>query len=519
MGKTVDEILEVIGQMGRFQISRLAMFCCLVFAPTFHLLNMFFIGAEAPWQCVKNSTECKLNGTFAAGDDDYNFRCNINRSEWEFADYEGPKDSIISQFDLVCDDAFKGWLAKSMVYIGMTVVTIPLGMISDRYGRLITLYPSLFVIIFVGFASAFATEYWQFLVSRFFVGSVIYGAYFPIFILSGEFVGPKYRPLSQTVMWFAFSVILLLLALMAFFVRTWRTLMILCNAPWVFVFIFWKFTPESIRWYMTHEKIEKAEGELRDIARVNRKEYPQEILKIPPSSTKSLSCIALFSSWTLAISALIQAFTWFINGMVYYGASYGASDLGGSMYLNYALTSLIEIPANFLVVDNCERFGRKKTVIFHMILGGIACFVVSLIPAGVDRTDFIVGRVIGGMLGKGFITVSFNSIYVWSGEIFPTVARNSGMAFVGVMSRIGAVSAPFVVELKRIHPTLPFGLMGGLAVIAALGCLILPETRGRPTAEVYDTNNDAAEEFILQRNGRNDDEESPTEDAGKGTEA
>ena len=63
------------------------------------------------------------------------------------------------------------------------------------------------------------------------------------------------------------------------------------------------------------------------------------------------------------------------------------------------------------------------------------------------------------------------------------------MGFVGVASRIGAVSAPFVVELKRIHPTLPFGLMGGLAVIAALLCLILPETRGVPTAEVYDNAN------------------------------
>ena len=63
------------------------------------------------------------------------------------------------------------------------------------------------------------------------------------------------------------------------------------------------------------------------------------------------------------------------------------------------------------------------------------------------------------------------------------------MGFVGVVSRFGAVSAPFVVELKRIHPTLPFGLMGGLAIIAALLCLFLPQTRGVPTAEVYENNN------------------------------
>ena len=37
--------------------------------------------------------------------------------------------------------------------------------------------------------------------------------------------------------------------------------------------------------------------------------------------------------------------------------------------------------------------------------------------------DYIVGRVIGGILGKGFITASFSALFIWSGEIFPTVAR------------------------------------------------------------------------------------------------
>ena len=54
----------------------------------------------------------------------------------------------------------------------------------------------------------------------------------------------------------------------------------------------------------------------------------------------------------LSLNALCLRFT---NGMVYYGAAYGASDLGGSMYLNFVLTSLIEIPANVLVIDNCQR--------------------------------------------------------------------------------------------------------------------------------------------------------------------
>lgn len=139
----------------------------------------------------------------------------------------------------MCDDAVYGWLAKSMMYFGMTVASLPLGVISDRFGRLVTIYPSLLFIIIVGFASAFATKYWQFLVSRFFVGAVIYGISLPVFVMSGEFVGPRYRPLSQMIMWLAFTFVLLVLALMAYFVRTWRTLMILCTGPWIFILVFW----------------------------------------------------------------------------------------------------------------------------------------------------------------------------------------------------------------------------------------------------------------------------------------
>ena len=85
------------GEMGRYQISRLTMYCFLMFAPTFQYLNMYFLAAEAPWQCAQNTTVCKLNGSFTVGDPDYDFRWEINRSDWEFALYEGPHDSRVSE--------------------------------------------------------------------------------------------------------------------------------------------------------------------------------------------------------------------------------------------------------------------------------------------------------------------------------------------------------------------------------------------------------------------------------------
>ena len=63
------------------------------------------------------------------------------------------------------------------------------------------------------------------------------------------------------------------------------------------------------------------------------------------------------------------------------------------------------------------------------------------------------------------------------------------MAVLSVVSYIGAMCAPFLVELNRVHPKLPYGTMAALAVISGLLCLILPETKGRPTVEIYENNN------------------------------
>ena len=77
--------------------------------------------------------------------------------------------------------------------------------------------------------------------------------------------------------------------------------------------------------------------------------------------------------------------------------------------------------------------------------------------------------------------------------------RNSGMAVVVVSTCIGSAAAPFVLQLKRIHETLPFGIMGIVAFIAALLALVLPETKGKPTAEALeDRNNGIQHRFLLE---------------------
>lgn len=113
------------------------------------------------------------------------------------------------------------------------------------------------------------------------------------------------------------------------------------------------------------------------------------------------------------------------------------------------------------------------------------------------------------MLGKFGITASFCVVYAFSSELFPTVIRNMAMGCCSMAARVGTIISPFIIYLgqdlcyseyhNRNHPSnpypppclptgqyyksLPYILMGSLAISGALACLLLPETHKRPLPE------------------------------------
>lgn len=63
---------------------------------------------------------------------------------------------------------------------------------------------------------------------------------------------------------------------------------------------------------------------------------------------------------------------------------------------------------------------------------------------------------------------------------------------------------------QRVHPLLPFGIMGINALIAALLCMTLPETRNQPTLETFTTSDqqgDTMKEMMVKESddGHTDD--------------
>ena len=91
----MDELLEEIGGFGKAQILLLIIFVLMIIPATYQVLIMVFIGANPPWICASNSTECIHKGEVTAGDDFYNARCTMKRDSWTYT--ESKKYSVITE--------------------------------------------------------------------------------------------------------------------------------------------------------------------------------------------------------------------------------------------------------------------------------------------------------------------------------------------------------------------------------------------------------------------------------------
>ncbi|NXV76782.1 S22A6 protein, partial [Atlantisia rogersi] len=87
------------------------------------------------------------------------------------------------------------------------------------------------------------------------------------------------------------------------------------------------------------------------------------------------------------------------------------------------------------------------------------------------------------VVGKGSLAASFNCAYIFSGELFPTVIRQTGMGLGGTMARVGGMVAPLVRMAAEVAPALPLVIYGAAPLVSAGATLLLPETRNVPLPE------------------------------------
>jgi len=65
--------------------------------------------------------------------------------------------------------------------------------------------------------------------------------------------------------------------------------------------------------------------------------------------------LILTARWRLVIQ-FCKSFYRFVCGQVYYGISLASDQLGGNKYRDFVLTSLVEIPANVILIFFTNRY-------------------------------------------------------------------------------------------------------------------------------------------------------------------
>lgn len=470
---TVEQVLQHIGEYGRFQKVLDLLFFVMNISVSCQIFTAYFSTLTPSWQCRRNSSSCPYNGTLPETD---MRRCDIPREAWIYT--TARSYSLVTEFDLDCGKDWLLQLISSIYFIGWGVGGVVLGWFSDKYGRKKVMYPAIITTFILGFVTPFIPNIYAIIAVRFCIGFLNPGATLQCFILISEYVGSKHRPLAGIIVYLSMPCGYILVGVKAYLTQNWKLLHIVTTVPYVITLAFYRFVPESVKWLSLHGKTDQIKKILRRIAAFNKTEMPTGSYELEASDENvvdNTNILDIFRTRKLIMQTLAQAFVWLVTGIAYFGLSLASDDLGGSAYRDFIILSCFEVPALLLTIDFCTRFGRKPAAICPLFIGGISCIIVVFIPSVGKIKAF---RILMGIFGKFCLSMTFDAVFTWSVEIYPTSLRSKGMGFLNSTCHIGSAAAPFIAKgLRPIARWLPFVAMGAPAVIGACIGMLLPETR------------------------------------------
>ncbi|XP_077503015.1 organic cation transporter protein-like isoform X1 [Amblyomma americanum] len=392
-------------------------------------------------------------------------------------------DTLVTQMNVVCDDAWKVSMAQCSFYIGSVAGNLLFGYIGDRWGRKKSFFLTIVVNVVGGIGAAFPATYEAYIAWRGIIGMVYPAIFQTPFIMSMEIMSPEKRTFAGMFVCAVYGVALMLLAGVAYLLRSWFAVSLATSLPFVALLGFWWLVPESPRWLLSQHKLAEAEVIVQKIAKRNGKKIPPNFLKTFMDQKQSLARRDSAVEGEVSLRRLVQypnllkkvvvvSFSWTANTMVYNGLSFAVSSMGISDYVSFTISGAAEVPGVCLAWYFMDRHGRRPVMVFSMLLGGLAC-IATVFAA----SDSAWPTVMLCSLGKMSITASFATIYVYSAELFPTVLRTFAMGVAAMTASISLIITPHILYLGQLYGVvIPSAIFGVLSVAGGVAVLLLPET-------------------------------------------
>ena len=366
------------------------------------------------------------------------------------------------------------------------------GWLTDKIGRHKMYIADLIALALFSLLNGFATEIWQVVLCRFFLGMAI-GADYPIATsLLAEFLPKKHRGRLLGATFVVWAIGAAVAYAVGYLLRdmgpeAWR---VMVASPAIFAVITLLFrlgTPESPRWLLSRGRRDEADAVIKkvygqqyglaDIA--SDSEGPAKQGKFMDIFKGQFWKRTLFVSifWTAQVIPLFAVYT-FAPDLLHSMGLTGDANLYGGSFLISMLFVVGGIPGLWLV----EKIGRRKLLLWSFGIIVVALAVPAFIPNVQAAPLFIALAVFALASGAS----SFLEV-VYPNELFPTEIRATAVGFGTAISRVGSAASTYLMPVA----ILSLGAAGSLligAVISLVGLLatflLAPETANKSLSEL-----------------------------------
>ncbi|KAL0870209.1 hypothetical protein ABMA27_006350 [Loxostege sticticalis] len=501
----LDEVLEKLGAFGRHQVVTMCMLALVYATNSMYNVNYVFAVEDVNYRCkipsCDNSTSTFQTPWLTASSPDVNEesvkQCRrytttdgcaaFNTSqvvecvEWV---YDVP-DSFVAEFGLACEE-WKPTMVGTAHNFGSMLGLLVQGQISDRFGRKTAAVFAGTMGAILGLTKSFATSFWFYVILEA-LEAAIGDALSPMFMLSIEIVEKEKAVLFQMILLNCYTCGLIVMPFISWAVPYWRTFLRVIYAPTLILLTYSFFLDESIRWLFSKgkrdkgikliEKIAKRNGVEIDKRILNRLEYVDEENDKTVDDKKLL--LKTFKSRIMMQRFLVCMVWWLTITLINYGMMISAVFIDGNKYVNFALLMLMDIPSNVFYWLALSKYKRKMPLIVSFLIGGIFCVLQPFVPKG-----YMWLRLTLIMAFETLATFSYNIVYMYTSELFPTYTRNSMHAICSSVGRLGSLLAPQTPLLISYWSGLPNLIFGLTSLLSGGLTLFMPETA---RAELPDT--------------------------------
>jgi len=393
---------------------------------------------------------------------------------------EIPYTTIATELGWVCENDVLPTIAQSVFFCGAITGGLLFGWVADRFGRVPALLGTNVVGGIAGIMTAFATNFWSFTLCRYFAGFAFDNCFTIMYILVLEYVGAKWRTFVAnmcTAIYFGIGA--LVMPWIAFYVNSWKWLTIVLSIPLVCAIITPWIVPESARWLVSQNKMERATSTIQKFERINKKTIPPEMYQDFIDSCKrtndevkerTYSLFDLFKTPHLRKTAVLTIGIYMATSLVYDGYIRSITSIGLNVFISFTLASATEFPASVVLTLILDRWGRRWLLFGTMALCAACSFALSF-TIDVNVTVSLILMV----TGRFFVNCSYNIAQQISAEYLPTVVRGIGVAFIHNLGYVANMLSPVVIYLNSINSSIPFWILTIVGLLGGSAILILPE--------------------------------------------